>query len=137
MAEEGYGATFAFTGGGGPGFAGKIKLVDVPELERRFMNTTHLTSTGGWDEFEPSSRKGASELTINVIYDAGEVIPLDGAAGTVTLTLSDAAASTFIVDAFVIGQTLPTPDIDSDDALIITITFKTTGPVTGTGGWLS
>ena len=137
MAEEAYGTTFGFTGGGGAGFAGLVKNVALPEPERRFLDVTHLLSTGGWDEFEASVRKGAGEMAVTVLYDPGEMLPLDGAAGVITLTFSDAASSTLIVSGFVQSQTLPAADIDGTDALVVTFNLKLTGPITGTGGWLS
>ena len=122
------------------GVTGDVKEIAAPELTREATETTHLGSTNGWREFEPSDWKDAGEVTAMVEFTSGtdgaSLMAAAKSSMTITWQLEGAetTAGTFACDAVLTGWNMPDAGEDNEDELVVEATWKLSGEPTFTAG---
>ena len=127
MADIGHGATITFSG-----FTAEYQEIDGPSIERDAVETTHMTSTGGYRTFMPGMID-MGEVTCQVNFDPNTNPPQAGAAGTLTITWpvpeGGSTGAQWSCSAFVTGYK---PTAPVDDRMTAEITWKLTSVPTFT-----
>lgn len=100
MADSGYGLSVSHGS-----FAGNIVGVEVGDITRQALETTHFASTDGWGEYIASKIQRMEPITFTVQYNPDTSPPITGAAATLTITWplpsGQSTAATWAVSAFV------------------------------------
>jgi len=120
----GDGTTVTF---GTSGFSMYYMDISGPDLQRGFVDTSHLGSSG-WKSFQPSGLIDGGTVTIQVQHDPAIDIAsaMDDAAETITIDWGG-DGDTYVFSGFITGYS---PGARLDELMEATLTIKVTGTVT-------
>lgn len=125
MADDGYGFTIEFADSG---FTAEIIGASRSGRERKAIDSTHMTSTNGWGTFFPSDVKRAGQLTLQILYDPDEDIPLEEPAEEITITYpipaGGSAGATEVVEGFIVTYD---EEIPLEDRMTASVTVQFSG----------
>lgn len=125
MADGGFGTTIEF---GTSGFSAEIISVSRSGRERAVIDTTHMTTASGWMTNIPSDLKGAGQLTLQILFDPDEEIPIDGEVEEITITYpippGGSAGATEVCNGYVVTADEESPH---DDRMTASVVVQFTG----------
>ena len=132
MAIEGTGATITFATSG---FTAECTNIQLPELARESLETTHLGTTTA-KTFKPAKLYDAGEVTVTVFHDPAADLIISEEPETITITYpletGQTTAATVSFTGFVTGQGGETFKVG--ELMSTNLKIKVTGEITPTQG---
>lgn len=132
-ADQGFGTTITFSSG----FLALVTGLRFGGIHRDPINTTHMTTTNGWDTSIPSDIKTMGTLEVDILYDPDDSpkTPITAAAATVTVTFpipsGGSVAATIACSGYMTDFSIDDP---MDDRMTATAVIQYTGEPTFTAG---
>jgi hypothetical protein len=111
--DIGQGAAISFS----TGFCARITNVDIGELTRAVVQTSHMGTTGGHTKM-PGDLYDPGDVSVGLQFDTGTAPPILGTEETVTITFPDGEtwAGQGFMRSFKVG--VPMEDLMTADAVI-------------------
>lgn len=122
MAFNGTGSSIAFSSG----FLAEILEITPPGPSRPSIKTSHMLTTTA-DTFIPGDLADWGELVVEIAYFPATKPPINAATGSIVITFTDSAASTWTFNGFMTGFEAGVP---MEDRATGTARIKVSGDVT-------
>jgi hypothetical protein len=128
--RTGLGTTVTF---GTTAFAADITGISRDGAERGLLEATHFGTTAGGKEYAPADMYDQGQLTLDILYDPDESIPIDQPAETITIQFQPKTGQTTGVShAFSGFVTSSSAEVPLEDRMEANITIQISGAITVT-----